>query len=536
MKKTISVLLMVFLLLTGCSGGNKVETVDIADSDLFYTNKTELYGADPHVLVDVDSEGKQCFYMYVTTKDLNCKGFNVYTSYNLGDWRKGDTAFMAEGIWCDRQLWAPEVIKDGDTYYLFYSGQRADENQGFYLSVATSKSPAGPFTELSNENKNTGEPLIAFEEHVNEMPAKYRSSLPGHDGKIGYIKAIDASTFVDPVTGKKYLYFVADLNTEYTENSFIFGMEMEDWATPKYETLTKITEFGLVSPDSEEIAIDGGRTNEGCFVWYHEGTYYLHYSTFTYMMAEYQVRQAISNSPLGPFEKITYNDGGTVIYTEATSIRQSAGHNSLFMVGDELYIVYHSFYNDLNIDGSRKPAVDKVVYVKNSQGQLVMQANGPTSTPQPLPEAISGYKNLALDAKISCDNTAGSVSVDLLNDGFIPLHRQSPVGEFITNPGETNITIDFGSNKNIKAVLVYTSIKDFMRLSQLDEVNFISEDKNITVKEVVLDDERFMRNGKIAYDQPCALILAEEIEASSINIKLSSENSIGIPEIIVLGR
>ena len=45
-----------------------------------------------------------------------------------------------------------------------------------------------------------------------------------------------------------------------------------------------------------------------------------------------------------------------------------------------------------------------------------------------------------------------------------------------------------------------------------------------------------MRNGKIAYDQPCALILVEEIEASSINIKLSSENSIGITEIIVLGR
>lgn len=536
MKRIIIFILALMLLsMSACTNSSsKIETIDIDDSDIFYRNKTELFGADPFVLKDKDESGKECFYLYSTSRDLNAKGFEVYKSYNLGDWIKNEAVFMCEGTWCNKNLWAPEVIKDGDTYYLFYSAQWNDDNQGFYISVATSDGPANPFIEYQ-ATKSSQEPLIQFENHVNEIPATYRSNLVGHNGKVGYIKVIDANPFIDPVTGKKYLYFIADLNTDYTPESFVFGMEMEDWLTPKYNTLTRLTEFGKVSPGSDEYTIESGRTNEGCEMYYHNGKYYLAFSTGTYMMAEYQVRQAIGDSPLGPFTKIQYNDGGTIIFTEATSIRQSAGHHCFLEIGDELYIVYHSFFNDRDVDGGRKPAVDKIAWVKNSEGIEVMQVNGPTTTPQPLPEELSGYKNLALNASIDCDNGAGNLSTDLLHDGYIPLHRLTPVNEYILNDGESTITISLNSIKNVKAILVYTSVKDSMRLSQLDSVTLEGEE-TYTFKDVELDDSKYAKNDKIAYEQPCSLVFAQDQKASTITIKIDADYSIGIPEIIVLGK
>lgn len=541
MKKVFSVLLSIILLMsfTSCNNekGNGLALIDPSESKLFYTNKTELFGADPFILIEQE-DGETIFYLFSTSRELSAKGFETYVSNDLSNWKKADVAFTCEGsVWCNKSLWAPEVIKGDDgLYYLFYSAQWNDDNQGFYLSCAVSRSPSGPYSEYSSDKKTTLEPLIQFENHYNQIPSSLRSSLSGHDDKVGYIKAIDASPFVDPVTGKKYLYFIADLNTAYTENSFVMAMEMEDWVTPKYETLTQITEFGKVSPGSEDMVLEGGRTNEGCSMNYFDGTYYLTFSTFTYMTAEYQVRQAIGDNPLGPFRKIQNNDGGTVIFTEASNIRQSAGHSSIFELGDDVYITYHSFFNDKDIDDGRKPAVDKISFVKNSEGITVMQANGPTCTPQPLPEYLTGYKNLALDAKITCNNTAGNLSVDLLNDNYIPLHRMTPVSEFIINAGESEITLEFNDTKEIAAVLVYTSVKDAMRLSEIKSVIFENGEEKVSAKNILLDDSKYIRRDKIAYEQPCAIVLQEHVNANKITININEDYSVGIPEIIVLGR
>ncbi len=74
---------------------------------------------------------------------------------------------------------------------------------GRYIAAAVSSDPAGPFSECVTPDKTVMQPLIRFEDHVSEIPADLRSSLPGHDGKEGFIKVIDASPFVDPQTGKK---------------------------------------------------------------------------------------------------------------------------------------------------------------------------------------------------------------------------------------------------------------------------------------------------------------------------------------------
>ncbi len=540
MKKVIIVIIVIMLmLLAACKDdnkeGKKPSMGKESKSSLFYQNITANHGADPFILYCSEGKYEGNFYMYVTSIDLNSKGFNVYRSKDLTNWQKADIAFMPEGTsWGSSKLWAPEVIEENGIYYLFYSAQWGAKDYVFYISVATSTNPVGPFVEYSSDIKSVMEPLIQFEKHLNEIPKELRSDLVGHTGEKGYIKVIDGSPFVDPLTEKKYLYLIADIGTDYTVASFVMAMEMEDWLTPKYETLTRITEYAKTEVGGSEMIIEGGNTNEGCSVYYYEGTYYLTFSTFTYYTSEYQVRQAVSNNPLGPFTKIDPKDGGTVISTEAGNIRQSAGHSAFFTVGDELWLSYHSFFNDLDIKDGRKPAVERLVFVKNSKGQIVMQANGPTTTPQYLPKALTGYGNIALEATVTCNNAVKGYSVDLVNDGFIPLRRNAPVGEFNLAAGKSEITLIFSNTRRVRAVIIYNSIYENKRFEKIKSIT-INGNQKLKFKDQKYDTSLYEEDGKIALDQ-AIIVTFEEMEANSITITFDSKNVIGIPEIVILGK
>jgi hypothetical protein len=539
MKKLTVIIAALIFLLSACQGSNNKEDNSNMKkgnkSSLFYQNISAVSGADPFVLYCKEGKYEGNFFMYVTSGDLNTKGFNVYRSKDLTNWQKADVAFMPDGAsWGNTKLWAPEVVEEQGTYYMFYSAQWGEMKYGLYISVAVSNSPTGPFVEYSSDNKSVMEPLIQFEKHINEIPEHLRSGLTGYNGQKGFIKVIDGSPFVDPLTGKKYLYLIADIGTDYTPESFVMVMEMQDWLTPKYETLTRITEYGKTEVDGLEVIVEGGKTNEGCSVHYHDGIYYLTFSTFTYYTSEYQVRQAISESPLGPFTKIDPKDGGTVISTEAEYIRQSAGHSAFFTVGDELWISYHSFFNDKDIQEGRKPAVDRIVFVENSKGQKVMQANGPTVTPQYMPKALTGYGNIALEATVSCNNNVDGYNVDLLNDGFIPLHRNIFVPEFTVNSGKSEIIFTFNETRRVKAVIIYNSIYEDKRFDKIKSV-VISGEKKLKFKDEVFDASLYEQNGKIAFDQ-AIIITFEEMEANSITVTIDTKYTAGIPEIVILGK
>ncbi|MBL8271911.1 glycoside hydrolase family 43 protein [Steroidobacter sp.] len=45
--------------------------------------------------------------------------------------------------WADKQMWAPDAAKKGDTYFLYFPAK--DKQGAFRIGVATSKSPTGPF-------------------------------------------------------------------------------------------------------------------------------------------------------------------------------------------------------------------------------------------------------------------------------------------------------------------------------------------------------------------------------------------------------
>lgn len=58
---------------------------------------------------------------------------------NLSDWKCHGVCFEARN---EHPLYAPDVVQVGDTFYMFVA-----ENRGGKISVATSKNPAGPFTD-----------------------------------------------------------------------------------------------------------------------------------------------------------------------------------------------------------------------------------------------------------------------------------------------------------------------------------------------------------------------------------------------------
>ena len=551
-KKAVSILLIagMICIFAGCRSGTsntpiaeEAEAVEMNystgfDDTLFYKNTASYAGADPAMIYVDEGEYAGTFFMYVTSSSLNARGFVVYSSTNLTDWEAAGIAFMPGSAgWGSGQYWAPEVIYDDGLYYMFYSARWGATEYMFYISVAVSDNPVGPFEELSTPTKSAKEPLLIFENHQSEIPSEYVSALTGYLGTPGYIKVIDASPFIDPVTGTKYLYFAADVGTSYTEASFIFGMEMEDWSTPKYETMTKLTSYGYATVEETEAVIEGGNTNEGPFMYYHDGSYYLTFSTNTYYTVNYQVHQAIGTSPLGPFEKVAQEDGAAVIYTDTTSLAQGCGHHVFVQMGDELWMSYHTLANDENIDDGRTFAVDKVVFAENAAGQKILCANGTTRTMQPLPAVVSGYEDVAVYARVGCEEAENDVSY--VNDGYIPLHKGTAVPEFRTASGNATITFEFEQAVTLRSILVYNSCNDSFMFDAIKKITIYTEDGNYSISDLSYDTASRTYKGlsteRTQYDLAAVAVFDELSGCNKVTFTFDCANAIGIPEIMLMG-
>jgi beta-xylosidase len=250
----------------------------------------------------------------------------------------------------------------------------------------------------------------------------------------------------------------------YSIGSHIFGVKMKDWFTPDYSTLTKLTVPGYRTIKAAEELDDSqkvreGGVNEGPFMVYRDGTYYLTLSIFGYTDSNYRVIQATSDSPLGTFTKIEESKGGKVISTDVANWSHlvSAGHHCFIRCGEELFIAYHTFKNRQDISRGRALGIDKVVWVKNSDGADLMHTNGPTYSVQALPESLSGYKNIATSASITSNNTASDSDVKLLNDSLIKYQEFDIVEEYEANQGKTEINISWDTFKTVRALMVFNS-------------------------------------------------------------------------------
>lgn len=240
--------------------------------------------ADPHVAFF----GDRC-YLYPTTDGSvgwRSKSFNAWSSSDLVNWRnEGEILNLPRDLeWADIHAWAPAIAENNGKYYYYYS---ADKNIG----VAVADRPAGPFKDP------LGKPLVAA------------SNYSG-------MQCIDPMVFVD-ADGAAYLY----------------------WGQGRCKAV-KLNE-DMISFDRKAVRdITPPGYNEGPFVHFRKGIYYLSWSEYDTRDPRYSVAYGTSASPLGPFKKAAQNP-----ILRQKGVIKGAGHHSIGKVPgrDQWVIAYHRF-------------------------------------------------------------------------------------------------------------------------------------------------------------------------------------------------
>lgn len=531
------------------------------NNNLFYVNNLDFKVADPSVIYITEGKDMGYFYCYGTSDDIGGHGFQAWRSTDLSHWECTGVALKPEA-WAINCYWAPEVIYDDGMYYMFFGAYNLHAGNRLCISVATSETPDGPFSQpygirdyYGNNITDAEDPMFDFtiaNPKLKTLQEQFVADHPDVTSNLVKTNCLDASPFIDPVTGDRYLLF--SYYDNYGEGSFIYGVKMLNWFTPDYSTLTCLTypgydtvQHGYESAFGEGVRLREGGVNEGPFMICHGGKYYLTCSVFGYTDSNYRVIQAIGDSPLGPFRKISPDDGGKVISTDVANWTHivSAGHHSFVTIGDDLFIAYHTFKNRNDISGSRALALDSVLWTENSEGIPVMHTNGPTWSVQPLPEALSGYKNIAESATIKATNTANGSDVSLLNDGMIKYQEFDLAEEYEANAGKSVITLTWDSYKTARAIMIYNSYdydKTFVRVASI-EMQYLKADGTsgtVVINDLPFDwdwhfesDYEFMRPGGAAIAEFYELPVNKMV--ITINTP-SGADRLALGEIVVLGK
>lgn len=316
-------------------------TLSTINENLFYRNDRKVDVADPCVVCveDADDPDFGSYFLYGTTGNT---GFFCWKSNDLVNWEGVGYAFLyrdlttPEGSAVSMDSWAPEVVYDAEEgkWYLFFSASPADTAYTYIPYVAESDSPRGPFTlvdHIETYRAPDGTPLkdIADIEENNEYyfqrymtfdpylmaDAMEQAGIAGLDDTSSLLRAIDFHPYVDEKTDEKYLYF----NT--SAGSYIMGMRMKNWLEPDYDSLTILTKPGYSTPSSAErdVAHEANTSvNEAAWMTEHNGKYYLTYSVNSYQDKTYQVCQAVGDSPLGEFRKLSEAEGGILLSADAS--------------------------------------------------------------------------------------------------------------------------------------------------------------------------------------------------------------------------
>lgn len=316
-----------------------------------FQNPLDVAIADPQVLKDGAD-----YYLYGTTDD---GGFSVFQSQDLVNWRrKGHCYTKTATTWGQDNFWAPEVIKVGSKYYLFYTALNPTLNRR-NICVAESMSPLGPFIDVTTPILPTGHSFI------------------------------DGHPYQDPISGEVYLFALR-------EDVQPPKMMVTKLTNPPTATVGSLSEIFTISQSWE------GSWVEAPFITRHNNLYYMMYSARWYWESDYSVGYATATNLTGPWTKSPTNP-----ILKKTSTISGPGHNSIIRSPDntELFVVYHTHLTFAG-GGARQLAIDRLQFVTDGTGpaKLQLTAGNPTDTLQVLPSGavaknygISDEFNASLD-------------------------------------------------------------------------------------------------------------------------------------------
>ena len=561
------------------------------NKELWRRGELSIDGADPLVLDDTANTGY--YYAYVT-------GFSYYYSENLEDWIPGG-GFMSlpADLNGSSAHWAPEVIYDEaeEKYYAFFTiTPPADKNMEggpgpVYLSmVATSDSPGGPFVPMDLSAKRTIDTAkypqfyakYALLDSAEYQKAFAAEGLPyaGNytiftiDGKAidnGWVRAIDFHPYIDPDTREKYLYW------SQTPGS-IAGVKMTNWYTPDWSTFKTLTACRYYTVADYVKAQNGESVetvpyeeaaaycNEGPFLYKHNGKYYLTFSIGAYDESSYGVMQAVADSPLGDFRKLTDSENGMLLNNDIGDNRAIAGpgHHSFITINkdgvNKLIIAYHAHNNPLVYTG-RHVRFDEVkwVTVKDIHGNDldVMHVNGPTYAVNPTFGIGKEYGDITSSvqrAELQRGSLEKGNAAEYLTDGLISYYNRVGWAFNDTYVKETTATVTstfeltLDKARDIRGIMFYNSKVMEKMFQKITNIALIGEEngqeKIYLIKELSIDKNTAYIYSK-ANDEYYALYggnVYSEFNAISVNkIRFTVElpegqKSVALSEVAIVGR
>lgn len=285
-------------------------------------NQKNLFQADPAIF-----EEDGIFYLYGTNDEAPDNGFQVYTSKDLKKWegpegyRSGYALSKIEnyGNW---GFWAPQVFKSGGKYYMAYTAEE-------HISVSTSTSPTGPFTQTVQK---------------------------GIFG--GTLKQIDPFVFKDE-DDKKYLFYVDISNG----NKIFMTTLNDDFLSVKDNTGTECIR---TTEAWENKGQPSARVIEGPTVIKRKDYYYLLYSANHFENPNYAVGYATSKNIAGPWKKYA----GNPILSRDNVNWAGTGHGDLIVKkdgnpyldkdGNMVYVFHTHFSKESTQKVPRKTAIVKM--------------------------------------------------------------------------------------------------------------------------------------------------------------------------------
>lgn len=249
----------------------------------------------------------------------------------------GEALHLKNIPWASKQLWAPDAAYKNDTYYLFFPAR--DKEGIFRIGVATSPTPAGPFT--PEENYIPGsfsiDPAVLVDE--DDKAYMYFGGLWG--GQLekwqtgSFQPSAEGPAPTEPALGPR----VAELS----DDMLAFNSE------PKEISIVDENGHPIHAGDEER------RFFEGPWVHKYNDLYYLSYSTGT----THKLVYAVSKNPLGP-----YVFKGTIL----TPVSGWTTHHSIVQFKDKWYLFYHDCSLSNGVDHKRSVKYTELTY--NSDGTI----------------------------------------------------------------------------------------------------------------------------------------------------------------------
>ena len=498
------------------------------DETMWYVNKLDSVPLpDPFVFVEDGT------YYIVGTSDRDSNVIDCYTTEDFVNYERHTAIYnpASIGSWesANAAIYAPELYCFDDLYYMYYS---ANDRSGIRRnSVVVADNPLGPYKAIQNNTVNgLAEPVFL--------------------DKNSSFGVLDATVFTDD-DGEMYMYYSVSCN----ENQHIVGVKLNSPYEADWSTYKKIVEPGalnssntILKPMTWEMFREGLPIAEAPFVIKSEGKYYMTYSVNGCWNKYYNVCYAVSDSPLGNFEKpyeagVTWsnlflgypgtNIASSSVYKQWSGFASGTAHHCFFYVGDQLMIGYHAHQNRNSNSGYTKRyfAFDYVHFDENGKPF----ANGPTFSIQPLPEEISGYKNIASSASVRSDNVTNP---EAINDNYIVdcyNIKGEDAKEVVLGEGYSFIELKFDKEYEIGGIAIYNSAF-FGKL--VSEIEYIDFGNGNAVKYPQFCSDIYV-NGDTKFVFPNSAFTVEFIntfKADHVIICVKTESVGALNEIIVLGR